>query len=102
MPMYAIQARYRWDMTEAYSPPSPVNSPMSDAFWGGYDGDPLGSRWLADDGVGAGFAGAYQGKQLVFGATGMGPEIALAIRGSANARMTLIGVDIAFDEGGIL
>jgi hypothetical protein len=91
-PQYSAQARYRWDLTEAQPPATP----------GAYIGS--GSRWDSGtwDSATFGSGEGYQSQQGVFGATGSGPQVALAIAGTASARMSLVSVDVAYDEGGLL
>lgn len=87
-PSYQAQARYRWDLTEAQAPNASVVAG--------------GSVWDTAKWDQAIWGGAYQAQQRVFGATGLGPEAAIAIRGSATARMTLVGIDVVYEQGGIL
>ena len=48
------------------------------------------------------WAGEYQPQQQPTGAFGMGNNVAIAIRGTTTARMSLVGIDIMYDEGGLL
>jgi hypothetical protein len=88
-PQYTVQPRYRWDLTEAVAPPSAGATGLPS--W-----DTTG-KWDQSN-----WAGSYMAQQGVFGGQGCGSQVALAIRGSATARMTLVSVDVAYDEGGIL
>ena len=85
---YQVAARYKWNLAEASTPAAvPVTS---------------GSAW----GVGAWgealWGGTFTPQQTVTGAFGMGPEVAIAIRGTATAAMSLTGIDAEWDEGGFL
>jgi hypothetical protein len=48
------------------------------------------------------WGGSYQPIRTVFGATGIGTTVALALRGSSSSRVTFTGVDVTYDEGGPL
>lgn len=85
---YEIAARYRWDLSEI---PSISAVPSSG-----------GARWgsaLWDQAV---WGGSFNASQPVHGAYGMGPEVAIAIRGAASARMIWAGVDCRWENGGFL
>jgi hypothetical protein len=85
---FEAQARYRWDLSEIAAlgaAPGASGSAWDSALW--------------DEAI---WGGSYQAQQQVFGATGIGPEVAIALRGAASSRMTLTGLDIAFDAGGML
>lgn len=85
---HEIAARFRWDLTEI---PSISATPTSG-----------GSLWdigLWDTAV---WGGSYNAQQVVHGAYGIGPEVAIAIRGAASSRMTLTGIDVSWEEGGFL
>ena len=81
----SAEARYGFDLREAGTPEAVV--PGSDA-WGS-------AVWGS-----AVWGGDSQAMRRVFGAAGMAPEMALAVRGSATARTTIIGFDVAYDECG--
>lgn len=85
-PTVEATAKYDFDMTEP-SPPSLVGT----AGEGAWDG----STW--DSSVWGG--GAVPSQSLI-GATGEGQFVAVAIRGTATGRTTLVGVDVFFEEGG--
>jgi hypothetical protein len=84
---FQAQARFDWDLTEPAS--------VSTAAATGSTGD--SGLWAT-----ATWAGAYQSQATVFGATGMGSAMAIAIRGAASSRMTLTGIDVAYELGGYL
>lgn len=79
------EARYNFDTREA---DRPAAVPASGA-----------SSWDSGLWDSATWGGSYQSQSSVFGATGNGQEAALAIRGSATSRMTLVGADVAYDGG---
>lgn len=87
-PNYAVQARYRYDFAEAPSVSGTVRA--------------SGSAWDAGLWDVARWAGEYQASQSLGGATGLGTEVAIAVRGQATSRTVLVGMDIAFDQGGFL
>lgn len=86
-PSYQVAARYKYDLAEL----SPVAlSAAAAGSWGvGLWGTAL-------------WAGEYATQQAATGAYGMGPEMAVAIRGTANSRTVLIGMDVFYDQGGLL
>jgi hypothetical protein len=81
-------ARYGWNMTE-----------LATISGGGTQVGPLWDTALWDQVV---WGGAYQPAAQVFGAAGCGAEVAIAVRGQSSSRMTLVGIDVSWDEGGIL
>jgi hypothetical protein len=85
---YDIAARYRWDLNELTS--VTATAAASGSLW---------DSALWDQAV---WGGAYQAGQRVSGAYGMGPEMAIAVRGAASSRMTLTGIDVRFEQGGFL
>ncbi|AAK94387.1 amidase [Myxococcus phage Mx8] len=86
-PSYEVQARYRYDFAEL----APVSA------MGGGSGTWDGSTWDVDV-----WSGEYQASQQVRGGTGVGVDLAIAIRGTAVARTVLVGIDILFTAGGLL
>lgn len=48
------------------------------------------------------FAGEYSPTQNTTGAQGIGQDVAIAIRGVANSRTSIVGFDVMFDVGGFL
>lgn len=85
---HEIAARYRWDLSEI--PAISAAAPSGGALW---------DVALWDQAV---WGGSYSAQQPVRGAFGIGPEVAIAIRGAASSRMVWSGVDIEWDEGGFL
>ena len=84
----SVAARFRYDLTEATQPvatPSNNSNVWDTALWDV-------ATW----------GGSYTTQQPVFGATGCGPDAAIAFRCYATSRTVLIGLDVAFDEGGYL
>ncbi len=84
-PDYEIKARYRYNMTE-------ISAPSGTGI--GTDGWDY-ATW--DSGVWDGGASA---SQTIRGATGMGREVAVALRGKASSKTTIVGVDAWFNMGG--
>lgn len=85
---YQAKARYDWNMTEPSAPTGTAGTDSGSwdsAFWDS-------SVW----------GGGYTEQHSRFGATGIGTDMAIAIRGAASSRMTLTGIDVAFEEGGFL
>jgi hypothetical protein len=85
---HEIVARYRWDISEI--PSVSTATTASGALWDS-------ALWDA-----AVWGGAYASTQRVWGSFGFGAEVAIAVRGEASARMTLTGIDVAFDGGGFM
>ncbi len=83
------QARWNLDLSEC-PPPSAAAASPGGAIW---------DTSLWDQAL---WAGQYQVQNQLFGAIGIGQEMALAIAGNATSRMTLIGADVAFDAGSFL
>ncbi|WP_201756307.1 hypothetical protein [Corallococcus silvisoli] len=86
-PAYNAQARYRYDFTEL----APVTQGASS-----------GSTWDSATWDSAAWGGDYQATQAVNGTTGVGVEVAIAMRGTAITRTVLVGVDVLYTEGGLL
>lgn len=85
---YDVVARFRWDLRE-------INSVLGASTSGS-------SAWdsgLWDQAI---WGGGIISQQGTFGAAGMGPEVAIAIRGKSAARTTLVGIDVGYSEGGFL
>lgn len=89
-PVYQVGARYRYDTTEPQG--GYAISPETGAAWDS-------AIWDVDVWPGI---NDFANEQRVVGATGIGPEVALAFSGSTRTRAVLIGFDVIFDEGGIL
>lgn len=80
------EARFNFDLSEAATPsalPAGTGSVWDTGLW--------------DSAV---WGGSYQVQTQMFGAYGSGQAMALAIRGAASSRMTLVGADVAFETGG--
>jgi len=86
-PPYAIEARYRWDIAEIGTTPSDAAAPGT-ALWDT-------ATWDDSD-----WAPEYSSSQQIRGLTGMGPEVALAVRGTAAARTILVDFAVRFTVGG--
>lgn len=85
---HRAEARYNWDLSEV----DPVVAAASSGA----------SAW--DSGLWdvATWGGNYTTQRKVFGASGYGSQVAIAVRGATSSRMTLTGVDVAWDSGGLL
>ena len=84
---YEVAARYRWDLSDIPSIAAVAPDPNA---WGT-------AVW--DTAV---WAPEYSPTQRVSGATGIGPEVAIAIRGTSSVRTILVSMDVAYDQGGLL
>lgn len=80
---------YGFDLME---PPPPAFSPVS-----GGPGTWDSAVWDA-----AMWGGSLTPFQQIYGASGMGREVAIALQGSAIARTILIAIDVFFETGGLL
>lgn len=89
VPAVQATAKYGFDISE---PPPPAGSVVSDgsATWDH-------ATWDADV-----WGGDYSSLQPLSGATGIGRDVAIAMRGSAIARTVIVGCEVLFDEGGYL
>jgi hypothetical protein len=81
-------ARYDWDLTELPTVTAVASSGTNTWDVGLWDT----ATW----------GGAYASQSQVFGASGFGSTVAIAIRGASSARMTLTGIDVTLDVGGVL
>ena len=86
-PAFAIEARYGYDMTELAPVSGGVagSSAWGSAVWGE-------SVW----------GGGYTASAPLRGGSGMGADVAIAIRGQATGRTVLVGFDVAYETGGWL
>jgi len=84
-----LQAQARWDFE--VSTPGNVSGSVSSS--GGWDAG------LWDTAV---WGGDFTTTQTVFGATGTGSHMAVAVEGLANSRTIYAGVDVSFQVGGFL
>jgi hypothetical protein len=89
LPPHAIEARYGYDL-------SVISSLLIDAA------QPSTSLWDSAIWDSSTWAPEYSASQDVRGTTGMGREVALAIKGTAAARTILVGFDVDYTEGGLL
>lgn len=87
VPAFDAEARFKFDTNEiaAVTPTTPSSGSWGSGVW--------------DD---AEWAGDYVGSQKVHGGAGIGTDVAIAIRGSATSRTVLVGIDVMFDQGGVL
>lgn len=88
-PAVSMVARYDYDISEPAAP-SGTGTGGGSGSWD--EGTWDSSTWGED----------YTPARVRQGATGMGREIAVAIRGKAAALTSLIGVDVDYTEGGLL
>ncbi len=88
-PPFQVTVKYDFDQDEPA-----VLSAAQAAQAGGWDVD----TW--DDGVWSG--GFSASATTVVGASGMGRDVALAIRGNSSGRTVFVGADIYYNEGGVL
>jgi hypothetical protein len=88
-PNYQVKVKHRYDSAELDA----VSAAAAQAGAGLWDS----ALW--DTAV---WGGAYSASQAVHGAAGMSPEVAIAIRGTARAKTTIVGFDVVYDVGGFL
>lgn len=88
-PSCSVEARYRYDLSE-------IGSSPGDATQGGLA---LWDSATWDDAL---WAPEYAASHPMFGGIGMGPEVALAIRGTSVARTILVGFRGTYTAGGFL
>ncbi len=65
-------------------------------------GNPTGSVWDTAVWDQATWQGDYSETEQVSGSTGIGVNVAIAIKGNANSKTVLAGFDILYEEGGFL
>lgn len=87
-PTVTAQANYGYDLSEA---PAPTGAGIGAA--GTWDV----AVWDTDL-----WGGDYSSYQPMLGASGMGREVAIAVRGVAASRTSFVGVDVYWEEGGLL
>lgn len=85
-----LSAQARWDFDA--SAPAPLTGTTIPTP-GGWDS----GKWDA-----AIWGGDFETTQTVFGATGIGIHLAVAVEGLANTRTIYAGVDVSFETGGFL
>lgn len=86
-PVIESTARYGYNLVEVAAPSATAEGA------GGWDSD------LWDAGV---WGGEYMARQPLQGAVGMGRDVAIAIRGRAKSRTALVGIDVLYEQGGVL
>jgi hypothetical protein len=86
-PAYRVEARYRYNAMEV----APVSQ-----------GPASGSVWDSATWDSAVWGGDLLATQSLNGTTGMGVDVAIAMRGTAIARTTLVGMDVFVTQGGLL
>jgi hypothetical protein len=88
-PSFRAAAKYNFDLAELAAIPATAPTP-GEGLWntGVWDESP----WL----------GELVATQTFSGAFGMGREVAIGIRGTAISRTTLVGMDVYFEQGGLL
>jgi hypothetical protein len=88
-PLVEASARFGYDLTEALPPSATASLADADTWDNGV--------W--DTTV---WGGDQVPSQPLRGGAGLGRDVAIAVRGSATSRTTLVGVDVVFDQGGLL
>lgn len=86
-PVYRVEARYNFALTEASAPTSvsPLLGTWDNATWDS-------TQWAFD----------YSSSQVIVGAAGIGRDTAIAIRGQAICRTVLNGFIVMMNQGGPL
>lgn len=87
VPSYNAQARYQYNFTEL------------DTVTGGVSEGEAWDTALWDEAI---WAGGSEASQNVTGTAGMGVDVAIAIRGTAITRTSLVGIDVFYTQGGAL
>ena len=84
--------KYNFDLTEPAAPPFVAPQSIAGAVWdaGVWDVATWGGPF------------SYTSAQPKFGATGMGVDVAVAVRGATTSRTTLVGLDVYYTVGGLL
>lgn len=89
VPSYCAAARYDWNVAELAAVTDPPPAAGDDAW----------DTALWDTAV---WGGSNLVSNRAGGAVGIGTSVAIALRGTAKARTTLVSVDVAFEQGGLL
>lgn len=89
--VFSVAARYDFNLFDAVFLPTPSLATI-----------PGSSSWDTGLWDSALWAGEYIPSKDVRGTTGIGTDVAVALRGSADSRTVLVGFDVVFDVGGIL
>jgi len=84
----SVAPRFDYDFTEAPAPES-VSS-VTGALWDT-------AIWDEDE-----WGGDYGSTSRLWGASGIGRAVSVAIRGTSTGRTILMGTEVAFDQGGLL
>lgn len=84
---YSARAKFKYDLSEL----------ASVSLETGGEGTWDHSTWSESV-----WQGDYTPSQRLTGASGMGVEMAIALRGAANSRLILVGIDVFFDQGGLI
>lgn len=88
-PTVQSTARYGYDLEE----PTPPGGAPAGVTTGTWDT----AVWDTDA-----WAGSFNPTQRLVGSRGVGRDVAIAIQGSAVSRTTLVGMDLMFEQGGLL
>lgn len=88
-PTVQSTARYGFDLDE----PTPPGGAPSAVTTGAWDT----ATWDTDV-----WSGIFNSTQRLVGSRGVGRDVAIAIQGSAISRTTLVGMDLMFEQGGLL
>lgn len=86
-PSFGVEGRFRYSLVEAGTPVA---------------GSVGGNVWDSGEWDSAVWGGDYGPIQVISGVSGMGPEFAIAFKGTARSRTVLVGMDVAFSQGGYL
>lgn len=88
IPVYEVQARYDYDLNEFYSslvaPASAASSGWDSGLWDS-------ALW-----------GGLASQNTPRGVSGMGRAVAMALRGKSNLDTTYLGMEVIFQQGGML
>jgi hypothetical protein len=87
---YTVKARYKFNLAEITAAAGDAAA-ISGVAWDTAVWD--SAVWGAN---------TYDTKQQVLGASGIGPEVAVAMRGDAISRTVIIKFDLVLDQGGFL
>jgi hypothetical protein len=88
-PIVSATAKYGFDLSEP-PPPAGATAGIIPGTWDGATWD--STLWDGD----------FVSNQPLSGGVGMGRDVAIAIRGSAISRTTLVGIDVQYTQGGLL
>lgn len=91
VPVFTVQARYDFDIAEVLTTPA-ISGATSSGVW-----DAATATWDL-----AIWGGSIQASDNPRGANGMGRHIAVAMRGQAGEAVTLVGIDVIWDTGGLM